>query len=96
MREKLLITCVLFAFVSRINPDDEERKRRSKCLGLLEEAFRLCIGMQDAEAYYKFNDTAARPNAFVTLCRTAVKVRYLYASLVEDSEVKGKSAEHGY
>ena len=88
VREKLLITCVLFAFVSRINPDDEERKRRSKCLGLLEEAFRLCIGMQGAEAYYKFNDTEARPNAFVTLCRTAVKVRFLYALLVEDSEVE--------
>ena len=88
VREKLLITCVLFAFVSRINPDDEERKRRSKCLGLLEEAFCLCIGMQGAEAYYKFNDTEARPNAFMTLCRTAVKVRFLYALLVEDSEVE--------
>ena len=88
VREKLLIARVLFAFVSRINPDVEECKRRSSCLELLEEAFRLCIGMQGAEVYYKFNDTVARPNAFVTLSRTAVMVRCLYGSLVEDSEVR--------
>ena len=41
-----------------------------------------------AEAYYKFNDTAARTNAFVTLCRTAVKVRCLYGSLVGDRWVQ--------
>jgi len=90
VREKLVITLVLFAFLSRINPELDECKRRSKCLELLEEAFRLCVGMLCAEAFYKFNDTDKRPSAFITLCRTAVKVRHLYAALVDDKEVQNQ------
>jgi hypothetical protein len=90
VREKLVITLVLFAFLSRINPELDECKRKSKCLELLEEAFRLCVGMLCAEAFYKFNDTDKRPSAFITLCRTAVKVRHLYATLVDDREVQNQ------
>ena len=88
VREKLVITLVLFAFLSRINPELDKCKRRSKCLELLEEAFRLCVGMLCAEAFYEFNDTDERPSAFITLCRTAVKVRCLYGSLVGDRWVQ--------
>ena len=44
VRERLLITLVLFAFLSLFDPKFEECERRSGCLELLEEAFCLCIG----------------------------------------------------